>query len=567
MKFSNFRDKKIGIWGFGVVGKSAARYLVSKFVKSYSLSSSTSYHKNIEIEVLDKRELKPEEIAFFQENNIKFVDQKDPEALNNFLEKNDLIIPSPGVDLRQYKKYSNKFISEFDIFQDGFEAPIIAITGTVGKTTITHMLDQIIKSQKIEIFTGGNIGTPVLDVLTSDKKEFDMILLELSSFQLELCKSFAPTLAIWTNLFPNHLDKHSNMEEYFMAKLQIIANQKCDQSALLPLNLIDKLLPEIKRLKIKSRLNFFSEHKPDQEILEKLNPSDTVFYLGTQDGESEAETVFKMTLNKEADSFKITDTKITDTKITGNKITGSIERICSISHLKSLAEFTFAENLLIIAAALHIFGKTVNRTYALCDTGVKDEQTSQGSQDFGIQKTPNFSPKLLLKFTNLSDICQLDLSGITPFSCQVEHRLEKFICINGVDFYNDSKATTTTSTLAAVKKLYENKKPIILLLGGLGKGVDRSPMIKELKSYVKFIINFGKEAELLQKICEQEQIPSLYCKTMEDAVYASFTASSPGDQVALSPSGTSYDLFKDYLERGREFKRLILETKVTGPQA
>lgn len=565
------KNKKIGIWGFGVVGKSAARYITNK----------ETWHgdKNyLSLQVLDKRELSKEEQEFITKHGIEFVDQKDEKAFESFLENNDIIIPSPGVDLRLYKKYSHKFISEFDIFSASFTGPIIGITGTVGKTTITHMLDQIIRAQGVNIWTGGNIGTPVLDVLSKSENIPDLVLLELSSFQLELCKSFAPDLAIWTNFFPNHLDKHSNLQEYFDAKLQIITNQKDNQYALLPLVLADQLCPTIKKTGIKSNLNFFSENLPTQEQLAHLNPGDTVFYFDPKD----KNTVLKLIIEKD---------NITQDNIIQNGIINNISKnapleislqkqevIGSVSQIEHLAEFTFRENLLIILSALYLFCK-VNRNKALCVTNnskkYPEEATSKTcAQNYTQNCTQTYAPANQsispLDSKDLYSLASIDFSIVDPMSCQIEHRIERFATINGITYYNDSKATTTTSTLAAVQKLATKNSPIILILGGLGKGVDRGPMIKELKKYVKEIVVFGKEADILEKMCKNEDIPCQSFKNLDDAVLAIISpkkalksnfSAKPGDIVVLSPSGSSYDLFKNYEERGKYFKKLVLESK------
>jgi UDP-N-acetylmuramoylalanine-D-glutamate ligase len=133
------------------------------------------------------------------------------------------------------------------------------------------------------------------------------------------------------------------------------------------------------------------------------------------------------------------------------------------------------------------------------------------------------------------------------------HRVEYFATVNGVKFYDDSKATVIQSALAAVKSLI-NKGPVYLILGGLNKGVDRSPIIpelakiKELKKVYCYgpacsdfgsaVCNFGSLEEIIQDITKNMQ---------------------PGDQVLFSPSGTSFDFYKNYKQRGQAFKDLVLK--------
>ena len=148
-----------------------------------------------------------------------------------------------------------------------------------------------------------------------------------------------------------------------------------------------------------------------------------------------------------------------------------------------------------------------------------------------------------------------ELETIAPTAQLPAHRLEKIGTINNVIFYNDSKATTTASTWAAVQKL--KNKPIHLFLGGLSKGVDRAPFIIQLKDAVKYIYCFGKEASELYKMCKNNDIPAMHFATLNDALDTCVTQIEPHDCVLLSPAGSSYDLYENYEHRGNHFKELI----------
>jgi UDP-N-acetylmuramoylalanine--D-glutamate ligase len=131
----------------------------------------------------------------------------------------------------------------------------------------------------------------------------------------------------------------------------------------------------------------------------------------------------------------------------------------------------------------------------------------------------------------------------------------------GVFFYNDSKSTIPASTLAALGAL--EPKPTILFLGGLSKGTDRSHLIKELPSNIVHVICFGKEAEQLHAWCGQRKISSFQCTTLDEAFTTALAHLKPDMQVVFSPAGSSFDLFKNYEERGTLFKQLVyaLESK------
>ena len=164
----------------------------------------------------------------------------------------------------------------------------------------------------------------------------------------------------------------------------------------------------------------------------------------------------------------------------------------------------------------------------------------------------------ILLLTAACDLLNINTQALQTVAATItlpEHRVEKIGNINNIDFYNDSKATTTASTLAAVKKLHN--RPLHLFLGGLSKGVDRAPFVAQLKNHVKYIYCFGKEAESLYAMCTANHIAATYFSTLDDAVSACTLAITSGDCVLLSPAGSSYDLYDNYEERGKHFKELI----------
>jgi UDP-N-acetylmuramoylalanine--D-glutamate ligase len=450
MKFDN---KNIGIWGFGVVGKAAAQYLCN-----------TCSH----LEILDSREPTAEEQNTIVQLNASWTQAKDSSAIEAFITQNDFIIVSPGIDTRQYTQFSDKFIAEFDLFQSSYTQQIVAITGSVGKTTITHLLSHIIRSYNARWWTGGNIGNSVLDALAIQDQTSGAII-EASSFQLDQCKTFAPDLAIITNIYPNHLDRHGTFDAYIQAKAKIFAHQNEEQTALIPITLKETL--DLKN--IRSSIHFFSQTKPEQSLLQQLPSTSIVFYI---------------------------EDNIIKAYNDGTSIT--------LVNIEALPSISFLENWLIICAVLFI------------------------SQ---------------LPVDNLKEL-------VTNVALP-EHRLELAATINGIDFYNDSKGTTTAATLAAVNKL--KNRPIILILGGIGKGVNRTDFIKELKPTVKAIVCFGKEREALATACQSCNIPYDVTINLEQAIDACITLASSGDQIVFSPSGTSFDQFKNYEERGTYFKECI----------
>lgn len=441
-------DKKIGIWGFGIVGKSVANYL---------------YSINCNLEVLEKRDLNIAEKDFLKIKNISFLNQDL--HLEEFLQRNDIIIPSPGIDLSIAIKYKHKFLSELDVFAINFKKPIIAITGTLGKTSVTHLLTKLFCMQNLRAVAAGNIGFGMCDLLLN-QNDIDLVILEVSSFQLEQSSLLKSKIAIWTNFYPNHLDRHKNIESYFDAKFKIVLKQDESDNALLPFNLID----QIYAIRPRCNINFFTTDKVEQRDFELLKEGDSLFYI-------ENGNIYCHLNNKRE----------------------------FIYYLSDLPEISFLENWLIICATFYLY-----------------------------------KVKLNINFN------ELDIP---------EHRLEKFAQYGLIEFYNDSKSTVSESTLSAVSKF--NSDQLILFLGGLSKGVDRSLLINKLKYKVKTIICFGAEADQLKNFCDLVSIPAYKGNKLEEAVNICFKIIKDKDKILFSPAGSSYDLFSNYQERGTNFKQLI----------
>lgn len=432
-----FTDKKIGIWGLGISGTATYNYLKNKTNSLQILNQVPVDGMSVILDTPENRKL--------------------------FLQSNDIIIPSPGINLCNYTQYAHKFVPEVDIFQAHFKNPIIGITGTLGKTSITHYLTTLLNNAGITAHSGGNIGTGILDLLSETS---GYALLELSSFQLERAETFAPDLAIWTNFHPNHLDRHGTKKAYFEAKKRLILNQKNNQRALIPFELAEELR---KNQNLQKPYSFFSITKPN---IAKLLPTDTIYYF---------------------DSI-------------GNIIKNEKTIVLYHSHVPTTP---FKINWLIIAATIDLLGYQAEKII------VNTEQIKLPSS-----------------------------------------RLEFIATINETDYYNDSKSTLMQATLAAIESL--KNRPIILLLGGISKGVDRTPYIAQLKDKVERIICFGTESNRLAQICNNNGIPNETHKTLETAFISAYKKTLPGKIVILSPGGASFDLFQNYHERGETFKKLLL---------
>lgn len=446
-----YKNKIIGIWGFGVVGKSALNFLLDK--------------ECAEILIIDRKELGPMPQEIPITNNIRFLAESD---LDYFLKTCNYIIPSPGIDLRPYKAYSHKCIAELDIFYQHFKKPIIAITGSVGKTTVTHLLSELLKARSMIIATGGNIGTGCLDLLIHT--DAAMAILEASSFQLEHCKHFTPDIAIITNVYPNHLDRHGTYEQYAHAKFAMLARQHAQQHALITWALREKVQPFLRE----QQVTYFTP-KPITSLAYDIKQNETIFFVRD-------DTLYVLKDNIETAIMPLPEEPI----------------------------ISYQENLIMVAAALYLL------------------------------KQPLYQFFEVLKQQTIP-----------------EHRLEKVATINGIDFYNDSKSSLPPSTLAALQKLQGN--PIMLLIGGISKGVDRQDFIQALAGKVKQVVCFGAESEPLKAWCDLYHVPAIAVATLSDAFDQTIANAQSGDCVLLSPAGASFDLFANYQERGNVFKKMVHE--------
>ena len=441
----SFHQKKIGIWGFGTVGKSALIYFSGL---------------NISCTVLDKRALTEEEHGLLQKHHATYLSEQD---IENFFSITDIIFASPGIDINPFKHRSH-FICELDLFTTAWHKPLIAVTGTIGKTSTTTLLANILQKQ-MHIAVGGNIGTPMLQFLEK-QASYDYALLELSSWQLEHAQQLKPDIAVWTNFYPNHLDRHHTTEAYFHAKLPILRDQTASQIAVLPLSLRSQITP----FNRSSQKIWFTDTTLTSH--QEFEANESILYI-------------------ENDLVMI---KNNHTKR-------------ALIEINMLPNFTYLQNMLSTIAVLY---------------------------------TLNLPVELLMQ-SNLS----------------IEHRLEKISACSDIIFYNDSKATVPDATLAALTQF--KYRQVTLLLGGLSKGVDRSYLIQSLPPQVKRVICFGKEAEQLQTFCALQKIEGYAFASLEPAVACAIEHAKPEEIILLSPAGSSYDLYADYTERGRHFKKLVAD--------
>ena len=330
---------------------------------------------------------------------------------------------------------------------------VIGVTGSDGKTTTTTLIDLILKSSGYKTFLGGNIGTPLFTKI-KEMTEDDIVVLELSSFQL-MGMDVSPDISIITNITPNHLDKHKDMEEYIESKCNIYKHK----DGILVLN-------------------------KDNEITNKLTSNREIRYFSRYTKTNAFYTDGKYIYHN--------DKIIIDTKDL---------------HIRGIHNF---EN---ICAALS----------ATCD---------------------------------IIDIGKAIVT-IKKFS-GVEHRLEFVREINNVKWYNDSVSSSPTRTIAGLNSYDED---IVLIAGGYDKNLDYTPLAKPILEHVTKLILFGATSEKIYNAVvsakTNEKIEIYREKSLEDVVNRAYKVAKEGEIVLFSPASASFDMFKNFADRGIKFKDLV----------
>ena len=202
MKKLSLANRNIVVVGIGLTGLSCVRFLLAKGAKVIAMDSRSELTLSLDIPLL------------LGEFNVRKLTQAD------------LIVISPGVDLntsaiKQAIESGVHVIGDIELFAQFNTSPVIAITGSNGKSTVTHLVADMCKAAGKKVLMGGNIGVPALDLL---EQSADVIVLELSSFQLETTYSLMPTVATVLNVTEDHLDRHVDLANYQKIKLSVYHN-------------------------------------------------------------------------------------------------------------------------------------------------------------------------------------------------------------------------------------------------------------------------------------------------------------------------------------------------------
>ncbi len=419
----------------------------------------------------------PEKLKFVEENlrdlPIKCVFGGHPLEL---LDKTDLVCISGGIPLNNpiveaAVKRSIPLSNDSQIFLEEVHAPVIAITGSAGKTTTTALVGKIAEaatSAPQKTWVGGNIGLPLIEFI-DDIGPKDTVILEISSFQLDQMR-ISPHIGAILNITPNHLDRHGTMQAYTASKARLLQYQKRNDIAIL--NREDSGSWGLHEM-VQGKLVSFGIKEPSSELMGSWINDDQLMLK---------------TVNTSVEVLKTADIKLK-----GQHNVINVLAACAIAHAAGF---------------------------------------------------PKESMRLAV----------MQFSGVA-------HRLEFVREWNGSKWYNDSIATAPERTMAAIRSFSE---PIVLLLGGRDKDLPWDQLANLIHHKVDHVIVFGESAEKILAAmgpvnAKQKPISLTHVPTLQEAVNEASVIAEPGDVVLLSPGGTSFDEFKDFEERGDNFRKWVTQ--------
>jgi UDP-N-acetylmuramoylalanine--D-glutamate ligase len=234
------RGTRVMVVGLGISGRAAARFLGSR---------------GAPLILTDTRsDLPTSDLP----NSRLYLGGEEPASLDDV----DLVLVSPGVPptsrlVQAARSAGIPIIGELELASRFVECPIVAVTGTNGKSTVTTLIGEIAKRAGLRTFVGGNLGTPVVEAVGGD---FELVVAEVSSYQLETIERFKPKAAIHLNLTDDHLDRYRDLEQYGRAKARIFENQDSGDWAIL--NRDDPLVWRL-GVQVKSKVLSFGAQKPE----------------------------------------------------------------------------------------------------------------------------------------------------------------------------------------------------------------------------------------------------------------------------------------------------------------
>jgi UDP-N-acetylmuramoylalanine--D-glutamate ligase len=378
--------------------------------------------------------------------------------------KVDLVVISPGVlwdspFLNKIRENGIRIISEVELAFKYIKAPLIAVTGTNGKTTTTTLIGEMLKKDDRNVFVGGNIGNPMCEeVLNGSSSE--LILSEISTFQMEGIETFKPHISVILNITPDHLDRHKSMAEYIALKKRVFINQNTRDYTVF--NMDDKITAALS-----------NEGKGERIFFSRIREVDNGAFVRGDN------IIFRRNRKEEI--------------------------VSTLKDLKIIGVHNIENTLASVAVG------------GICD----------------------IPPRLM--------------RGVISEFSGIPHRMEFVREIEGIKFINDSKGTNVGATIKSIESFNE---PIILIAGGKDKGSDYLPLKPLIEDRVKFLILIGEAKKKMASVMNGFR-NILNAESFEEAVNEAFDKAEKGDVVLLSPACASFDMFRDYEDRGEQFKKIV----------
>ena len=378
----------------------------------------------------------------------------------------DLVMKSPGIPeksaiVKQLIEKKVPVISEIEFAFPYTNAITVGITGSNGKTTTTMLTYHLLKSAGLNVGLGGNIGKSFAWQVAEN--DFDIYVLELSSFQLDGCFEYKPHIAILLNISPDHLDRYEyKYENYIASKFRI--TQKQDEK------------------------DFLIFDDDDEAI---------------------------------AQWFKNNKTKA------------------------QIVPFSISKQL--------EFGASLNNTTMKIIT--KNDEFTMDTMDIALEGKHNI--KNAMAATSVAQLLKIRKETIKQSMSNFEgvpHRLEKVLKIQHVQYINDSKATNVNATFYALDSM---TAPTVWIVGGVDKGNDYTELMSLVREKVKAIVCLGMDNKKIIDTFGNVVDIMIEVDDMQDAVKLSQRIAERGDTVLLSPCCASFDLFKNYEDRGNQFKAAV----------
>jgi len=377
----------------------------------------------------------------------------------------DLIVVSPGVpleieELAAARQAGIEIVGELGLGAAYLQIPIVAVTGTNGKTTVTKLIGELLQGAGRKVFVGGNIGTPLMDYLLGEQ-DAEIAVLEVSSYQLDTAGQFRPDVAVLLNISPDHLDRYASYDDYAAAKMKIFACQQPEDLAVV--------------------------NADDQEITDRLAAkpiaAKTLWFGGEHAGRP--------------------GTVIIEEKIVLQGMFSHEEKYDLPEELLKSPNRENAMAAILAARVMACPDEVINRVLGR------------------FQRPP--------------------------------HRLFRVTEINGVSYYDDSKATNVGAVQSALAGMTQ---PVILIAGGRDKGGDYLYMAESVRARVKKMVLIGEAREKMARAFEGMTSIEM-ADSLDEAVVKAARCAEEGDAVLLSPACASFDMFKSYADRGERFQQAV----------